>query len=114
PDIFDISEAVYNLYSLLYTADIRTNRISLISNAPPQLSSGDGECDIIPFSLSGTRPSPEQLFSAMMQAATRSGEDTADADMQNTGTDAGATPSADEASSGEDHDELFDKVLSGC
>ena len=114
PDIFDISEAVYNLYSLLYTADIRTNRISLISNAPPQLSSGDGECDIIPFSLSGTRPSPEQLFSAMMQAATRSGEDTADADMQNAGTDAGATPSADEASSGEDHDELFDKVLSGC
>ncbi|EOA1695259.1 hypothetical protein [Escherichia coli] len=61
-----------------------------------------------------TRPSPEQLFSAMMQAATRSGEDTADADMQNAGTDAGATPSADEASSGEDHDELFDKVLSGC
>lgn len=41
-DIFDISEAVYNLYSLLYTADIRTNRISLISNAPPRCRLGMG------------------------------------------------------------------------
>lgn len=101
-------------YSLLYRAEIRTNRISLISNAPPQLSSGDGECDIVPFRLSGNQPSPEQLFSAMLQAATRSGEDTSDTDMLNAGTDAGASPSADEASSGENHDELLDKVLSGC
>ncbi|WP_248841518.1 hypothetical protein [Escherichia coli] len=50
----------------------------------------------------------------MMKAATRSGEDTADTDMQNAGTDVPRAPTADEASSGEEHDELIDKVLSWC
>ncbi|ENZ5048662.1 hypothetical protein ACNOYI_004110 [Escherichia coli] len=76
--------------------------------------SQDDENDIIPFRQSDAQPSPQQLFSAMMKAATRSGEDTADTDMQNAGTDVPRAPTADEASSGEEHDELIDKVLSWC